>query len=35
MVFSKKLTKLKISTDIFRKLKLHRRTALNMMKERG
>jgi hypothetical protein len=33
--FSQKLTKLKISTDIFRKLKLHRRTALNMMEERG
>jgi hypothetical protein len=33
--FSEKLTKLEISTDIFRKLELHRWTALDMMKERG
>jgi hypothetical protein len=30
-----KLTELKISTDLFRKLKLHRWTALNMMEEGG
>jgi hypothetical protein len=30
-----KLTELEIGTDLFRKLKLHRWTALDMMKEGG